>query len=74
MGVVYAGTAASGVFKTANGGKNWEEFNRGLLNSTVLSLLQVPFHEQFLFAGTVDGIFESKGGGVRIHGHHRNDE
>ena len=73
MGVVYAGTAAS-----VQNRERWKELGGiqpgGLLNSTVLSLLQVPFHEQFLFAGTMDGIFESKGGGVRIHGHHRNDE
>lgn len=56
---LYAGTAAGGVFKTSNGGKTWEEFNRGLLNSTVLSLIQLP--DQSIYAGTVDGIFQSQG-------------
>jgi hypothetical protein len=51
-----------GVFKTTNGGKNWHAFNRGLLNSTVLSLLRVPRAERPLYAGTVDAIFESKAG------------
>jgi photosystem II stability/assembly factor-like uncharacterized protein len=59
---VYAGTATSGVFSTVNGGKSWQEFNRGLLNSTVLSLIRVPLPDQPLFAGTVDGIFRSSGG------------
>lgn len=61
-GVVYVGTATSGVFKTTNAGTSWQGFNRGLLNSTVLSLLRVPLPEQPLYAGTVDGIFESQGG------------
>ena len=60
-GIVYAGTATSGVFKTTNGGEIWQEFNRGLLNSTVLSLLRVP-ERQSLYVGTVDGIFESQSG------------
>lgn len=57
-GTLYAGTATGGVFKTSNGGKTWEEFNRGLLNSTVLSLIQLP--DKSLYAGTVDGIFQSQ--------------
>jgi ligand-binding sensor domain-containing protein len=48
--VIYAGTATSGVFKTVNGGKNWQEFNRGLLNSTVLSLIRVPLPDQPLMS------------------------
>lgn len=58
--VLYAGTAKGGVFKTVDGGKGWQTFNRGLLNSTVLSLLQLP--DGSLYAGTIDGIYRTRGG------------
>ena len=59
--VLFAGTATGGVFKSSDGGKSWKEFNRWLLNSTVLALSLTP-SGQDLYAGTVDGIFKSRSG------------
>jgi hypothetical protein len=60
---VWAGTAASGVFKSSDGGASWAAFNTGMGNQTVLSLA-LGSDGQTVFAGTYSGVFKSSDGGA----------
>jgi photosystem II stability/assembly factor-like uncharacterized protein len=62
---VYAGTAGGGIFKTINGGLNWQPFNAGLTNLTVLTLAIDPATPQTVYAGTAGGgVFKTTNGGL----------
>ena len=54
---VFAGTAAGGVFKSANGGASWTAFNTGLVTS--IQALAVDATGGNLYAGTAAGVFRS---------------
>jgi hypothetical protein len=66
--ILYAGTFGGGVFKTIDGGANWDAFNGDfllgeLLNLTILSLAMDPDDPDILYAGTAgDGVFRSING------------
>ena len=60
---LYAGTLG-GVFKSVDGGANWNAVNNGLTNTSILSLAIDPGMSQTLYAGTQGGLFKSTGGGV----------
>jgi photosystem II stability/assembly factor-like uncharacterized protein len=64
-GVVFAGTAEDGVFRSADRGSHWVAWNFGLLDLNVLYLALSPDFatDQTLFAGTETGIFRSTNGG-----------
>ncbi|HEX9002818.1 MAG TPA: Ig-like domain-containing protein, partial [Blastocatellia bacterium] len=55
-GVLYAGTRTDGVYRSANGGKTWAQFNNGMSNNAldVRSMLSVGNN---LYAGTTGGVF-----------------
>ena len=66
--ILYAGTFGGGVFKTIDGGANWDAFNGDfllgeLLNLTILSLAMDPDDPDILYAGTAgNGVFRSING------------
>jgi photosystem II stability/assembly factor-like uncharacterized protein len=68
--IIFAGTAGSGVMKTADAGKHWAEKNEGLRNHVVKAIalstrspetVFVAAQEQFL--GAKGGVFRSRNGG-----------
>lgn len=59
---LYAGTWGSGVFKSTNGGRNWEAVNTGLTNTDVLALAIDPMATTTIYAGTHSGVFKSTNG------------
>src|SRR6266566_4716867 len=59
--ILYAGTL-SGVFKSTNGGGNWNPINNGLFGG-VQALAVDPLTPATLYAGTLDGLFKSTNGG-----------
>jgi len=64
---VYAGTKGDAVFRSYNGGQNWESKRAGLedvtISSVVHQLVFVPGSSQRLFAATSMGVFESETSG-----------
>lgn len=67
---LYAGTASGGVFKTTDGGTNWEPKNHGLEalysygSFNILVLVIDPKVPSTLYAGTYAGVFKSTDGGA----------
>lgn len=61
---IYAGTAALGIFKSTDGGANWQAVNNGLDDLRVRSLLADPNDPLVLYAGTREGIFKTVDGGA----------
>jgi photosystem II stability/assembly factor-like uncharacterized protein len=51
---IFIGTQMSGVFSTADNGKNWIKFNTGLTNLSIRKLIQI---DDKLYAGTDAGLF-----------------
>ncbi|MCB0154858.1 MAG: hypothetical protein KDF65_08670, partial [Anaerolineae bacterium] len=65
---LYAGTSR-GVFKSVNGGLNWQASSQGLpANITVFSLSIRPNHPNTLYAGTTEGVFKSVDAGSSWNG------
>ncbi|GJL66759.1 MAG: hypothetical protein NPIRA05_17300 [Nitrospirales bacterium] len=64
---VYAGTKGDAVFRSYNGGQNWESKRAGLedvtISSVVHQLVFVPGSSQRFFAATSMGVFESETAG-----------
>jgi photosystem II stability/assembly factor-like uncharacterized protein len=60
---LYVGTGGGGVFRSADGGENWEPVNNGLTNLNVQTILFSPTGET-LYAGTTGEMFRSTDGGV----------
>ncbi len=62
--ILYAGTDGNGVFKSTNGGENWNAVNTGLTNADVRALAIDPKKPTTLYAGTWEGgVFKSVNGG-----------
>ena len=62
--VVYAASWGSGVFKSQDGGKNWQSANLGLGNLYIDSLAIDPFQTALIYAGTYKNqVYMSKDGG-----------
>lgn len=59
-GVVYAGTATSGIFTSADNGKTWREANQGLGNLVINALVTVGGN---VLAATNNSIYRSSDGG-----------
>lgn len=64
---IYAGTKGDAVFRSYNGGQNWESKRAGLegvtISSVVHQLVVVPGSSQRLYAATSMGVFESETAG-----------
>ena len=61
-GIVYAGTAANGVFRSSDGGATWQARSQGLPDLNIPALAAGPAS---LYAGTDhSGLFTSRDGGV----------
>lgn len=59
---LYAGTYASGVFKSTNAGVSWNAINTGLTNTNVVALAIEPLMPSILYAGGQgSGVFKSTG-------------
>jgi photosystem II stability/assembly factor-like uncharacterized protein len=62
--VSYVGTFGSGVFKSTNGGNNWQSVNQGLTNLFINSLAIDPKQPATLYAGTYHSqVYKSQDGG-----------
>src|SRR4030042_4325544 len=62
--VVYAGSFGSGVFKSKDGGRNWNSVSRGLTNLYIYSLAIDPKQPDTLYAGTFHSqVYKSLDGG-----------
>ncbi|MGH8246469.1 MAG: WD40/YVTN/BNR-like repeat-containing protein, partial [Gammaproteobacteria bacterium] len=65
--VIYAGAAAGGVWKTADGGKNWRPLGDLLPNLAVNALAMDPANPDVIYAGTGEGYFNAdavRGAGI----------
>ncbi len=63
--ILYAGTVASGVYKTTNGGLSWFAINNNIKTLQILSLAIDPVETYIIFAGTDgQGVYRSLDGGV----------
>ena len=63
--ILYAGVYGGGVFKTTDGGWNWNAANNGLTSVVIQSLVIDPKTPTTLYAGTGNrGIFKSTDGGT----------
>jgi photosystem II stability/assembly factor-like uncharacterized protein len=61
---LYAGTPASGIFKSLNGGQTWQVARDGLNNLVIYSLAVDPKNPATVYAGTYkDGLYKSVDGG-----------
>lgn len=60
----YLGSWGHGIFKTNNGGDNWEPINEGLTCLLIHTLMIDPYQSETLYAGTATGgVFKSTNGG-----------
>jgi len=57
-GLIFAGTYDKGVVRSTDNGKTWTEINKGLTDTTVITLA-VSSDGKVIFAGTNSGIFMS---------------
>ena len=55
--ILYAGTDGDGVFKSTNGGENWNAVNTGLTNTNVFALAIDPKTPTIVYAATGAGVF-----------------
>ncbi len=63
--IMLAGTAGGGVLRTVDGGRRWLPCNFGLQEFNVLALTPATdwSRREIIFAGTLDGVYRSSGGG-----------
>ena len=64
-GVVYAGTASSGVYKSTDGGGSWAAAGGGNQGLSIRGLALHPSDGQRVLAATLDGVFRTGDGGAR---------
>lgn len=62
---LYLASFGSGVFKSVDGGRRWEDRSRGLGDLGVMTLAVDPADSQVLYAGTDSGVFVTRNGGAR---------
>jgi photosystem II stability/assembly factor-like uncharacterized protein len=62
-GTLYAGTQGTGVFRTTDGGTNWNPASNGLTSLDVTALAVDPSGAGTVYAGTSGGVFKSTDGG-----------
>lgn len=55
--IVYIGSVSGGVWKTTNGGTNWNPLKDNMENLTVCSMVMDPTNSDILYAGTGEGFF-----------------
>jgi len=71
--VIYAATRGTGVLKSLDGGKSWQEINDGLPTPDIRCLGIDPRNANVLYAGTTnEGIVKTENGGkswVRLEGY-----
>lgn len=60
--IVYAGAFGWGVFKSTDGGSSWYDYQNGMTNTYVRSLL--AFSDTVVMAGTNDGVYKTTDGGL----------
>ncbi len=60
---LYVGNSG-GVFKSSDGGVNWNDINNGLTDLLVNALAVDPLNTSTLYAGTSTGVFKSVDGGA----------
>jgi hypothetical protein len=63
--VLYAGTYADGLFKSADGGATWKQSSAGMdPNEPIFALVVDPVHTHVVYAGSLrSGVFVSQDGG-----------
>jgi len=57
--VIYIGTVENGIYKTTDGGENWNHIDNGGLFSTMRVVAIHPFAPDTLYAASTDGMFKS---------------
>jgi RHS repeat-associated protein len=63
--IVYTGTGSAGVYKSIDGGTNWNAANAGLGNTGVNTIAIDPTEPNIVYAGTrIGGIYKSIDGGT----------
>jgi photosystem II stability/assembly factor-like uncharacterized protein len=67
-GIVYAGTAGGGVFKSSDGGETWRPVNGGLDDGNVTALAADPSAAGIVYAATAaSGVYKTTDGGTTWH-------
>jgi len=61
---IYAGTDGKGLFKSTDGGANWNKLENGLTSSDVRSVAIDETNTEIVYAGTSGGVFKSTDGGA----------
>jgi hypothetical protein len=61
--IVYSGGYPKGLFKSINGGVDWQIANTGMTDAWVQAFLIDPSTSTTIFAGTFEGIYESRTSG-----------
>lgn len=60
--IIFVGTG-SGLFRSLDGGKNWQPLHEGLRDENIRALAMSPSAPNMIYAGTSKGIFLSEDGG-----------
>ena len=63
--VVYAGTYAGGLYKSADGGADWSKADHGITGRSIDALAIDPENPRRIFAASDRGLFRSTDGGAR---------
>ncbi len=68
-GYVFAGTLEDGIYRSENRGAQWDAWNFGLMDLSVLDLAVSPLFatDKTIYAGTESGVFRSTNGGKAWH-------
>lgn len=56
---IYIGTVEGGIYKTTDGGEDWQRLNAGNLPFTIREIQIHPLAPETLYAATIDGLFKS---------------
>lgn len=63
-GRMYLTTDGAGIYRNDSSNSTWEPINEGLDNQRVLALVEAPEMKGALYAGTWNGVYRSKDGGM----------